>query len=291
MDSARLEKIEQTSCLSDFAFVNASLYLNMQSRPFSYLFSISYFGARYKGWAPQPNQPTVQRRLERVLRHVFGHEDFSLIGASRTDSGVSCLGGFVQLFLRENIPKDKLLLELNVYLPDDIRLNSVEEVPPTFNLIQAVSQKTYRYYFSSEANLHPFASAFLVNVPSPLDLELMQEAARLFEGSHDFKAFCKTSENKTDYTREVLSVGIYSSNEFQGTFFPKEIHYFEVIGTGFLHHQVRKMMTAILEVGKGSWEPEAISKRLTDPGSDWEQIPPAPANGLILWKTILKSES
>lgn len=263
----------------------------MQSRPFSYLFSISYFGARYKGWAPQPNQPTVQKRLERVIRHVFGHEDFSLIGASRTDSGVSCLGGFVQLFLRENVNMEALLPELNTHLPDDIRLNDVEEVPVTFNLIQAVKQKTYRYYFSSEVNFHPFASAFLVNVPNPLDLELMQETAQLFIGSYDFKAFCKPSENKTDYTREVLSAGIYSSDEFLGTFFPKGISFFEVTGTGFLHHQVRKMMTAIWEVGKGNWKMKEITNRLVDPGSDWEQIPPAPANGLILWKTILKSES
>ncbi|WP_075349390.1 tRNA pseudouridine(38-40) synthase TruA [Algoriphagus marinus] len=263
----------------------------MQSRPFSYLFSISYFGARYKGWAPQPNQPTVQKRLERVFRHVFGHEDFSLIGASRTDSGVSCLGGFVQLFLREKVEMEGLLPELKTHLPDDIRLNRVEEVPLTFNLIQAVRQKTYRYYFSSEANLHPFASAFLVNVSGLLDLELMREATQLFVGSHDFKAFCKASENKTDYNRAVLSAGIYASNEFLGTFFPKEINYFEVTGTGFLHHQVRKMMTALWEVSNGNWKLADISNRLANPNSDWNQIPPAPANGLILWKTILKSES
>lgn len=260
----------------------------MQSRPFSYLFSISYFGARYKGWAPQPNQPTVQRRVERVFRHALGHEDFSLIGASRTDSGVSCLGGFLQLFLREKVTIETLLPELNTHLPDDIRLNGVEEVSMTFNLIQAVKQKTYRFYFSNEAIFHPFASSFLVNIPSLLDLELMQEAAQLFVGSHDFKAFCKASENKTDYTREVLFAGIYSSDEFLGTFFPKGISYFEVTGTGFLHHQVRKMMTAIWEVGKGNWKMEEITNRLEEPNSDWEHIPPAPANGLVLWKTEIE---
>jgi tRNA pseudouridine38-40 synthase len=263
----------------------------MQSRPYSYLFSISYFGARYKGWAPQPNQPTVQKRLERVIRHVLGHEDFSLIGASRTDSGVSCLDGFVQAFLREKVSVDQFFPELNTHLPDDIRLNSVEEVPLTFNLIQAVRQKTYRYYFSNEASFHPFASAFLVNVPISLDFDLMKEAAKLFEGRYDFKAFCKASENKTDYTREVLSAGIYSSNEFLGAFFPTKIHYFEVTGKGFLHHQVRKLMTALWEVSKANWKLADISNRLENPNSDWEQIPPAPANGLILWKTILKSES
>ena len=262
----------------------------MQSRPFSYLFSISYFGARYKGWAPQPNQPTVQRRLERVLRHVLGHEDFSLIGASRTDSGVSCLGGFVQLFLREKVNMEGLLPALNTHLPDDIRLNGVEEVSISFNLIQAVKQKTYRFYFAQESNFHPFASAFLVNVSEDLNLELMQQAAQLFIGKHNFKAFCKPSENKVDFEREVLSAQIQSSDEFLGTFFPKEINYFAVIGSGFLHHQVRKMMTAIWEVGKGNWELKVIQERLSNSNAVWEQIPPAPAHGLILWETILKFE-
>lgn len=259
----------------------------MQSRPFSYLFSISYFGARYKGWAPQPNQPTVQRRLERVIRHMLGHEDFSLIGASRTDSGVSCLGGFVQLFLREKVNMEALLPEINTHLPDDIRLNSVEEVPPTFNLIQAVKQKTYRFYYAQDFDFHPFASAFLVNVSEELNLELMKEAAQIFTGKHNFKAFCKPSENKIDFMREILSAQIKSSNEFLGIFFPKEINYFAVTGTGFLHHQVRKMMTAIREVGKGNWQLMDIQERLTHPDAEWEQIPPAPAYGLMLWETVL----
>lgn len=263
----------------------------MQSRPFSHLFSISYFGARYKGWAPQPNQPTIQRRLERVLRHVLGHEDFSLIGASRTDSGVSCRGGYFQLFFREQVNVGALLPELNLHLPDDIRLNSVEEVSASFNLIQSVRRKTYRYYFSNTEDFHPFAAAFAVKVSEPLNLEWMQAATELFVGEHDFKAFCKSSENKTDYRRKVISAVIHTSNEFQGIFFPSEISYFEVTGSGFLHHQVRKMMTAIWEVGKGNWELKAIQERLSNPNAVWEQIPTAPAHGLVLWETILKSES
>jgi tRNA pseudouridine38-40 synthase len=262
----------------------------MQLRPFSYLFSISYFGARYKGWAPQPNQPTVQRRLERVFRHVFGHEDFSLIGASRTDSGVSCLGGYFQLFLREKVNIEALLPELNIHLPDDIRLNSVEEVSASFNLIKSVSRKTYRYHFSNTEDSHPFAAAFAVKVSEPLNLEWMQAATESFVGEYNFKAFCKPSENKTDYVREVISAGINTSNEFQGIFFPLEISYFEVTGSGFLHHQVRKMMTTIWEVGKGNWELKVIQERLSNPNAVWEQIPPAPAHGLILWETILKFE-
>lgn len=258
----------------------------MQSRPFSYLFSISYFGARYKGWAPQPNQPTVQRRLERVLRHVLGHEDFSLIGASRTDSGVSCVGGFVQVFLRDEVEIDLLLPQFNEHLPQDIHLNSVKVVPSKFNLIKSVKQKTYRYYFSNSADFHPFASAFLVNIKENLSWEAMKLACQLFIGIHDFKGFCKPSENKTDYVREGLSAEICDSNEFMGQYFPQKIYYFQITGTGFLHHQVRMMMSAIWQIGKGEMELSEIEARFETP-DNFEKLPPAPANGLVLWRTIL----
>lgn len=261
----------------------------MQSRPFSYLFSISYYGARYKGWAPQPSQQTVQRKVERVFRHVLGHEDFSLIGASRTDSGVSCIGGFVQVFLREKVDMHSLLPLLNEHLPQDIRLNSVREVPTNFNLIQSVQEKTYRYYFSNSSDFHPFASAFLVNVSEKLNWKVMKEACQLFIGKHDFKGFCKPSENKQDYVREVFSAEIFTSNEFLGRFFPQEINYFEITGTGFLHHQVRKMMTAIWKVGISEWNLTDVQDRLENPDNEFSNLPPAPANGLILWETVLSN--
>lgn len=259
----------------------------MQSRPFSYLFAISYFGARYKGWAPQPNQPTVQRRLERVIKHVLGHADFSLIGGSRTDSGVSCNGGYVQLFLREKVEMASLLPQFNNHLPQDIQLNSVQEVSPNFNLIQAVKQKTYRYYFSNSASFHPFASAYMVNIPEDLNWETMKEVCASFVGSHDFKGFCRSSENKIDYWREVLSASIHETNEFIGAIFPEQIFYFEVAGTGFLHHQVRMMMSSVWQAGRGEMTTSAIARRLVYP-DDLEKLPPAPANGLVLWNTELE---
>ncbi len=258
----------------------------MQSRPFSYLFSISYFGARYKGWAKQPGQATIQGKLERVLKFVLGHDDFTVLGGSRTDAGVSCQGGYVQIFLREKAEMESLLPAINQHLPQDIRLISVNEVPPTFNLIQSINQKTYRYYFSNLDEFHPFASAFLVNISGQLDWEKMRESAHNFVGKHNFQAFCTPSPNKTDYVREILSAGIYPSTEFLGQYFPQEISYFEVTGKGFLHHQVRIIMNAIWGVGKGELALDELRKRLIN-AENLEKIAPAPANGLVLWETDL----
>ena len=257
----------------------------MQSRPFSFLFAISYFGARFKGWAVQPGQPTVQGKLEKVLRFVLGHDDFTILGSSRTDAGVSCHSGFVQIFLREKVDLEALLPQLNQNLGGDVKLNSVREVSRDFNLIQAVKRKTYRYFFADSGSFHPFASAFLTPVSEINSLEKMQVNASCFVGKHDFRAFCKVSENKTDYEREILEASVYLSEEFQGGLFPEKVYCFQVTGTGFLHLQVRKMVSAIWH-----FSPEEIQFRLENPASEWEAVPTAPSNGLVLWETVLDLE-
>lgn len=254
----------------------------MRSRPYSYLFSISYYGARFKGWAKQTGHPTVEGKLERVFRFVLGHDDFSLIGSSRTDSGVSCRAGFLQVFLREKLEFEPLLALLNQNLGGEIRLNSVQEIRRDFNLIQSVKQKTYRYFFSDSESFHSFSSTFLTSVNGINSFEQMQENAESFVGKHDFKAFCKASGTKTDFAREVLSARVFESDTFSTEFSPAKSYFFEVTGTGFLYHQVRKMIHAIWY-----FSPDEIKERLENPDGTWEPVPTASANGLVLWETVL----
>lgn len=257
----------------------------MLSRPYTYLFSISYFGARFKGWAKQKDQPTIEGKLERVFRFVLGHEDFRILGASRTDAGVSCRSGFVQIFLREEVDFNPILAVLNLNLNGEIRLNSVQPISRDFNLVQAVKEKTYRYFFSDSESFHPFASAFLTSVSKINSLEQMKVNASLFLGNHDFRAFCRISGNKTDYVREILEAKVVEAEAFSIKFSPENTYCFEVTGTGFLYHQVRKMVHAIWY-----FSPEDIKSRLEKPNAEWEAIPTAAANGLVLWQTVLDLE-
>jgi len=254
----------------------------MLSRPFSYLFSIAYHGARFKGWAKQQGLPTVEGKLERVFRYVLGHEDFRFIGSSRTDSGVSCRRGYVQFFMKGEVDFMSLLPELNLNLGGEIHLDTVWPIPRTFNLIQSVKRKTYRYFFSDADHFHPFASAFMTSVSKINTLEKMRINASQFVGSHDFRAFCKVSGKKSDFIREVMEVQVFEDGDFKADFFPEKSWCIEVTGTGFLTHQVRKMVTAIW-----FFTPSEIRERLDKPTADWAPVPTASANGLVLWDTEL----
>lgn len=258
----------------------------MQPKPFSYLFSISYFGARFKGWAKQPEQPTVEGKLERVLRFVLEERPFRLIGSSRTDSGVSCRRGYVQLFVGEEIEFESLLETINTHLGGEIRLEGVVPIARDFNLIQSVHQKTYRYFFASLQNFHPFASSFVSAVSFSNSLDQMQELGSLFVGKHNFKAFCQPSATKSSYERSIKAVRIVEFNEMGSFYTPTPVFVVEVVGKGFLHHQVRKMVYAIW-----NWNALQIQERLENPEENWAPVPTAPAHGLVLWDTVLEKKN
>lgn len=111
----------------------------------------------------------------------------------------------------------------------------------------------------------------------------MNENASLFVGQHDFRAFCKISGNKADFTREILGAKVFETNAFSSEFSPDKTCCFEVTGTGFLYHQIRKMVSAIWY-----FSPEEIKARLENPIGEREAMPTAPANGLVLWETKLE---
>lgn len=261
----------------------------MQTKAFSYLFSISYFGARYKGWAIQKGQPTIQGKLERVLRFVLGHDDFTLLGGSRTDSGVSCKQGYFQLFLSDkNDFAEETISAINENLGGEIQIQFMEPVRRDFNLIKASKRKVYRYFFTDTTDTPALHAAWLQLVFQRLDLDKMNEAAKAFVGKHDFSAFCTPSLTKTDFERKISRCQILLADEIPYKNLADLVYYLEVVGTGFLHHQVRKMMRAIWYVGSGQWDLSEIENRLKRPSEDWKKIPPAPATGLVLWDTVLE---
>ena len=115
-----------------------------------------------------------------------------ILGTSRTDAMVSAEESAFELFLDHQPLEDpENFLELfNKNLPQDIRALSIEEVDDKFNIIQHSKTKQYAYLFSVGNKFHPFCAPFMANFQEDLDIEKMKEAARLFEGKHDFSNYC-----------------------------------------------------------------------------------------------------
>lgn len=259
----------------------------MFSKKFYYLITIQYLGYRFHGWQKQPKLKTIQWMIERTLKFILKKQKFKILGAGRTDAMVSAQEAAFELFLRDEPLKDldNFLDEFNHNLPQDIRALSIEEVDESFNIIQDAKQKEYMYLFAFGNKFHPFCAPFITTILQPLDIEAMKKGARLFQGTHDFQSYCYKSTDQGNYIRTISKCELVENNEITASFFPEKSYCLNVKGKGFGRNQIRLMMGALIDLGKGELSLETISKSLTS-GNDIKLNYIAPASGLIL-KSVL----
>jgi tRNA pseudouridine38-40 synthase len=223
----------------------------MLKQKYYYLIEFQYLGFRYHGWQKQPAVKTVQGMVDKTLEAVLGHTDFNTLGSSRTDGLVSANHSAFELFTGEPVHTDTLLADLNQKLPNDIRALSVKEVDSSFNIIRHPKVKEYLYLFSFGEKNHPFCAPYMVYMQEQLNIELMQQGARLFEGTHNFKSYCSKPAEDTQFEREILQSTIKPNDVYTASFFPAQSFVYKVRGQAFMRHQVRLMMGALFALGKG----------------------------------------
>lgn len=167
---------------------------------------LQYEGTRYKGWQKQGKgegdssssaspENTIQGKLERLLSRIAG-KPVEIQGSGRTDAGVHAYGQVANFHMDTDDTPEALMEKINSYLPEDIGVISVEEVPERFHSRLNAKSKTYRYRVLNSAVPHIFERRYVYQVPEHLDMEAMRRAALLLTGSHDFKAFTSAKKGK-----------------------------------------------------------------------------------------------
>lgn len=246
-----------------------------------YLVKIEFLGFRYHGWQKQPKYRSVQGMIDKTLLFILQHEDFKTLGCGRTDAKVSADDFAFELFLKEEVEENSFLAELNQNLPSDIRAKSIEEKDSKFNVIQSSKLKEYHYYFSSGKKSHPFNAPLIRDFGLQLDMEIMKEAALLFKGTHNFKRYASKPTANTVFEREIIVSEIKENNSLKGNFIPEESYVYIVKSKGFLRYQVRLMVGALVNVGRGELTLVELKQTLLD--FEGEQIKHiAPSSGLVL---------
>ncbi len=225
-----------------------------------YKMIVAYDGTDFHGWQTQhrPGKAslrTVQETMEKAVAKVV-REPITLIGASRTDSGVHARGQ-VATFATDNvIPPEKLIMGINSWLPDDVQVKSIEETNTTFNPIDDCTSKGYKYSLahgcSNPLNKPLFNRRFLAHTAYKLDVVKMQEAALHFIGEHDFAGFTKLNHGRESTVRKVTGCSITDLENWRISI--------DVSGSGFLWNMVRIIAGTLLEVGRGYISPENIPK-------------------------------
>lgn len=237
---------------------------------------ISYDGTDYTGWQVQPNQRGIANVLQNVFANVFGYS-IKLIGASRTDAGVHALGQVATFSTDLILSCQKILDAWNNRLPNDIVIRSlrmVDDIHPRHN----VQQKTYRYHIFLERPL-PFVQRYGFFYTYSLNIELLQDAFKVFIGTHDFRSFC-TGDEQESTVRTIDSISLQYLERWN-------VYRVEVKGPGFLRFMIRRIVGACLHVASGQSSIDVL-QRVLDEKDPRQMLPNAPAKGLMLYKIVYR---
>ena len=233
--------------------------------------TIEYDGKDFKGWQKQPNKSNIQGEIERAIYNIT-KEEVDLIGSGRTDAGVHALAQVANFKTNSNIPIEKLALAINSQLKNSIIIKKAEEVDERFHSRYNAKHKTYRYIINNS----PCGTAIYRNLeycfPIKLDVAKMQEAAKYFEGEHDFKAFKSSGTSAKNSVRTIYNASVKQEGE-------KII--IELTGNGFLYNMVRIISGTLLDVGLQKIKPEEI-KNIIEEKDRQKAGKTLPAHGLYL---------
>ncbi len=255
-----------------------------------YLLRIQYLGFRFSGWQRQPGQKTVEGMLLKTLKFVLPGRGYKILGSSRTDSRVSSLNGAFELFLEGDPlfnPSD-FVQNLNLNLPPDIRVTSISKVNKEFNIINDATYKEYRYLFTYGEKLHPFCAPLMAGFHGDLDIPVMQEAASLFLGRHNFSSYTTRDQKGNENERTVTVSELVLNTQFSASFFPEHSYVYRIGGHGFIRYQVRMIMGALVSSGRGELSLQQLRHSLVEPTS-LELTYIVPGSGLHLHQLDFKA--
>jgi tRNA pseudouridine38-40 synthase len=239
-------------------------------------------GYRFHGWQKQPNVKTLHLMVDRTLNYVLEGKSFKSLSSGRTDAMVSAESAAFELFLKEPLEDQKAFLELfNHNLPQDIRALNIKEVDEKFNIINHSKIKEYLYLFAYGQKCHPFCAPIMTTILDDLDLELMKEGAKLFEGENYLKSYCYKPTDNGIYTRTILTCELIENTIYSANYFPEKTYLLRVKGKGFMRNQIRLIMGTLIDLGKGKLTLDDIKASLL-PDSTVKMNYIAPASGLIL---------
>ncbi|GGA63588.1 tRNA pseudouridine synthase A [Pseudoclavibacter endophyticus] len=251
---------------------------------------IAYDGTAFSGWAVQPGLRTVQGTLEDALRILYRDlpEDGALLTvAGRTDAGVHALGQVAHLDLRadqwaattrraaKTEPPDAFVRRMAGIIGNDadVVVTKAAIAPAGFDARFSATWRRYEYRLADLATPpNPLERHRTALVRGHLDVDRMNEAARMLVGLHDFAGFCRPRAGAT--TVRTLQRFEWRRSE-RGTFIA------DVQADAFCHSMVRSLVGMCAAVGQGRLAVDRVSE-LLEVSERSNAFAVLPARGLTL---------
>lgn len=234
---------------------------------------VSYDGRDFAGWQSQRNGKGVQDRIESAFARIAGKR-VPVVGAGRTDAGVHAIGQCAHADVRaEKFSPDRWQKALNANLPPTIRVLASRFVNDNFHARFSATGKLYRYRIVNRAILSPFEVGRAWHIMAPLDRALLRQAANLFGGYHDFRAFAANrGKQPKDSMRTIRFARVSSRGDLVDL---------EFCADGFLYKMVRLMVGAMVRCALRKELLDRVHASLRDPSLEIRRFV-APPDGLYL---------
>jgi tRNA pseudouridine38-40 synthase len=246
--------------------------------------TVAYDGTDFAGWQRQASARTVQAVIEDAIAPLE-EGPVTVMAAGRTDAGVHASAQVASVSLQSAMSCEQLRRTLNATLPFDVRVIAIEEAPPGFSARRDARLKTYHYAIWNGVALPPTLRRYAWQVPQPLDIGAMNEAAAILVGNHDFAAFQGRGSAVKTTVRRILASTVREVDVSQfvmATLGDRLVRY-EVTGNGFLRHMVRTIVGTLADVGRGRMSADQLTRILESRARSRAGVT-APPQGLVLWQ-------
>ena len=232
---------------------------------------VEYDGSNFAGWAAQPGLRTVEGTLSAALGTVL-RQPVKLSVAGRTDAGVHASGQVVSFEAATELEPPAVAYKSTAVLPEDLALRRCVAVDEGFDARKSAKSRSYEYRIVNDPVRSPLRRHYEIYVARELDLGLLQRAAELLRGTHDFRAFTPTRTYHVRFERIVSE----SSWERSG-----DLLVYRVTADSFLYGMVRTLVGTMLEVADGTRDLASFEKLLSG-GERSEAGEAVPSKGLTL---------
>jgi tRNA pseudouridine38-40 synthase len=213
---------------------------------------VEYDGSRFAGWQWQTGRPSVQETLEGALSRVANHP-VRVICAGRTDAGVHGLAQVVHFDSASTRSEYSWQMGANSGLPPEVRVTFAKPVSSDFHARSQAIARYYRYSILSRSASSALDAGRITWTPHALDEGRMREAAEPLLGDQDFSAFRAQGCQSKSPRRIMHFIHVVRDGD--------RIH-LDLCANAFVHHMVRNIAGALIEVGTGKRSPDWVAEIL-----------------------------
>ncbi|XP_076451439.1 tRNA pseudouridine synthase-like 1 isoform X2 [Babylonia areolata] len=284
-----------------------------------FLIYFSYIGTHYRGLQIQRHAgevitrfKTVQGVLEEHLQKLKMVNEMTVKTSSRTDSNVhglcnTCHVDLVHSHHPVEFNPQWITSKLNRSLSksnEKLRILNTVRVADDFSSRRKATERSYVYRIAVVKKPDIFTDPAVSGLPwtaqdsdvcslvyAPFDMDLFLRAAEVLSGSHNFLSFSTRQFYRTG--RQLAPNAHISIHVERGRGWMEEerpevgdlMDHWDVRfhGMSFLYKQIRRMMGAMVMVGKGKMSAEELQRHLDNPSvNNPGQIKALPGVGLTL---------